>query len=115
MALLSLSLSLSLSFHPFQQVQLSGCVEEWMSALLSSSKTTIQQLLLQAMDSDLPSLEELVLCHVTQVACVALHHHWTKDCEQVSEQQMWQSSAFGKELYCTSSLATPQKQQQQQQ
>ena len=54
-----------------------------MTSLLASTKTSIQQLLLQAMDSDLPSLEELVQYHITQVACVALHHQWTKDCEQV--------------------------------
>ena len=58
-------------------------VEDWLISLLSSIRSTIQQCLLQAMDNDLPSLEELVLYQLTQVASVSLHHQWTKDCEQV--------------------------------
>lgn len=63
---------------------MSANVEEWLVSLLSSTHSSIQQLLLQSMDSDLPSLEELVLYQLTQVACISLHHQWTKDSEQVS-------------------------------
>ena len=65
------------------QVSLSGNMEEWLRKLLEVSHTSVYQLVLQALDSDLPILEELVCCQVTQVACVAIHHQWTKDCEQV--------------------------------
>ena len=63
---------------------MSANVEEWLVSLLSSTHSSIQQLLLQSMDSDLPSLEELVLYQLTQVACISLHHQWTKDSEQAS-------------------------------
>lgn len=63
---------------------MSANVEEWLVSLLSSTHSSIQQLLLQSMDSDLPSLEELVLYQLTQVACISLHHQWTKDSEQVN-------------------------------
>ena len=69
-------------------------MEEWLKKLLEVSHTSLYQLVLQALDSDLPVLEELVRCQVTQVSCVAIHHQWTRDCEQVGgwvwlNDQMW--------------------------
>ena len=58
-------------------------MEEWLRKLLEVSHTSLYQLVLQALDSDLPVLEELVCYQVTQVSCVAIHHQWTRECEQV--------------------------------
>lgn len=74
--------------------------------MLTASHTSLQQLILQALDSDLPVLEELVLCQVTQVACVAIHHQWTRDCEQVCACMgvVW---CRGQSLVVSSALTVP--------
>ena len=60
-----------------------GEVEEWLIVLLNVIQSSIHQLILRSMDSDMLSLEELILYQLTQISCVSIHHQWTKDSEQV--------------------------------
>jgi dynein heavy chain len=64
-----------------QEVLMTNNIEDWLTNLLKSTHVSIRELLLRSMDNDMPSLEELIVYQLTQVACISMHHQWTKDNE----------------------------------
>ncbi len=63
-------------------------MEQWAGHLLTCIQATVREniLLVLTEQQDSFSLEECAQMHSTQVASLALHSQWTKECEQALMQ-----------------------------